>query len=565
MACTNKKKCLHLVERKEYDECDTQPNFKLANLLMEQEVVNLQNQTPNLLDLLSIHQKLGFDWGKVRRTGRKRKCAQCGSVQGIEEMYFLEACFHCFCRPCLVTFIQSKIQHGNCSELVCFVCSSPFLQSDMRNLLEEKENEKYLKKSVEEVLNSGTLRVIRCPNIYCGVAMEKLPSKDLHAQNWLFQDKTSNLRDSRGNLLSRESFIHREEHRFRCRECTTEFCGSCGSMPYHLGFTCLQFKKWKNSKHCRFCGSTVEGASGSGIKGPQFGGDQTNAPFHCEATECVKKAAKACHRLHPCGHPCLGIKDEIKCLPCLEPECVQKGGEEVQKSTDLCCICYVEDLSSAPCIRLNCSHVFHYECCCKKIENSWSGSRITFGFLDCALCKARMEHPALYEVLNPWLELFDQVQEKALQRLRMETLDELPYADHSDPAAYAMQRFSFYVCFKCRKPYFGGDKQLCGMEENIRDFNAEELICGSCCDFSDKDTCPEHGTEFIEYKCRYCCNMAVWFCWGTSHFCDECHKNAVELLTAKPEELPPCTCGVSHPPNGEEYSFGCSYCKVLYS
>ena len=34
-----------------------------------------------------------------------------------------------------------------------------------------------------------------------------------------------------------------------------------------------------------------------------------------EATEMV------CRKRLPCGHWCNGIKDEEKCLPCLEPDC----------------------------------------------------------------------------------------------------------------------------------------------------------------------------------------------------------------------------------------------------
>ena len=34
---------------------------------------------------------------------------------------------------------------------------------------------------------------------------------------------------------------------------------------------------------------------------------------------------------------------------------------------------------------------------------------------------------------------------------------------------------------------------------------------------------PEHA-EHAVWKCRYCCDLAVWFCFGTTHFCDSCHN-----------------------------------------
>jgi hypothetical protein len=37
--------------------------------------------------------------------------------------------------------------------------------------------------------------------------------------------------------------------------------------------------------------------------------------------------------------------------------------------------------------------------------------------------------------------------------------------------------------------------------------------------------CPKHGTDYLEYKCRYCCSVAVFFCFGTTHFCNACHDD----------------------------------------
>ena len=42
-----------------------------------------------------------------------------------------------------------------------------------------------------------------------------------------------------------------------------------------------------------------------------------------------------------------------------------------------------------------------------------------------------------------------------------------------------------------------------------------------------QNSCPKHGTEAIEWKCKFCCSVASWFCWGTTHFCDDCHRKQV--------------------------------------
>lgn len=44
--------------------------------------------------------------------------------------------------------------------------------------------------------------------------------------------------------------------------------------------------------------------------------------------------------------------------------------------------------------------------------------------------------------------------------------------------------------------------------------------------------CEIHGFEYAVFKCRYCCNQSVWFCFGTTHFCDSCHNNHGNLTYA---------------------------------
>ena len=79
--------------------------------------------------------------------------------------------------------------------------------------------------------------------------------------------------------------------------------------------------------------------------------------------------------------------------------------------------------------------------------------------------------------------------------------------------------------------------------------------------------CKKHGDQFIDYKCRFCCSQALFFCFGTHHFCDPCHRRAWELRNKKPNELgqcggkDKCPLKIEHPLNGNEFSLGCGLCR----
>lgn len=90
--------------------------------------------------------------------------------------------------------------------------------------------------------------------------------------------------------------------------------------------------------------------------------------------------------------------------------------------------------------------------------------------------------------------------------------------------------------------YYGGEAR-CEAEVDNSDYNPEELICGGCSDISGARVCPKHGTDFLEYKCRYCCSVAVYFCFGTTHFCNACHEDFQKVISMLPSELPVCPAG----------------------
>ena len=135
------------------------------------------------------------------------------------------------------------------------------------------------------------------------------------------------------------------------------------------------------------------------------------------------------------------------------------------------------------------------------------------------------------------------------------------------------------MCFKCGKAYYGGLAQ-CDADAGLGDdYNPEELVCGGCSDVSRAQMCLKHGTDYLEYKCRYCCSVAVFFCFGNTHFCNACHDDFQRVANVPKHSLPQCPVGpklrqlegdecplhVTHPPIGEEFALGCGICRNAHT
>ena len=142
------------------------------------------------------------------------------------------------------------------------------------------------------------------------------------------------------------------------------------------------------------------------------------------------------------------------------------------------------------------------------------------------------------------------MEKMAIERAGHEGLDKDPRlknpADpyYNDIAKFSVFKCAYYLCHTCKNPYFGGLKDCLRAQQEQQEFKAEELVCGKCA----ADTlgvgaakCKIHGTDFIEFKCKFCCNIAQWFCWGNTHFCEPCHKRQCAgdyVSRKKPSELP---------------------------
>ncbi|KAL3881025.1 hypothetical protein ACJMK2_033225 [Sinanodonta woodiana] len=185
-------------------------------------------------------------------------------------------------------------------------------------------------------------------------------------------------------------------------------------------------------------------------------------------------------------------------------------------------------------------------------------------------------------MLTPIRALYEEVKRMALTRLIHDGLQDTesirtPGSQfYQDKAGFAINKYAYYICFKCQKPYFGGEAR-CEEQDVVENHKKEDFVCVRCSQTNIK-ICA-HGVDHLEYKCRYCCSMARWFCFGTTHFCDACHTNHTVLTQLPKDQLPKCpagpvgkqlegsTCplGISHPPTGDEFSLGCGLCNDLLS
>ena len=196
---------------------------------------------------------------------------------------------------------------------------------------------------------------------------------------------------------------------------------------------------------------------------------------------------QSCDKIHGCGHPCKGFANEDQCLPCLHPDCVAEDPDTTlgEDDSSFCSICFISGIGDQPSIQLGCKHIFHVDCIAEKVRQKWSGPRITFLFKTCPSCKQEIvapHHPEINDMLEEVSKMEEDIKSKALERAKHEGLDKDERLKKPGDAyfnnleAYAMARLSYYTCYECKKPYFGGLKDCGNLLEAEANFKEEELV-----------------------------------------------------------------------------------------
>ncbi|CAI2364881.1 unnamed protein product [Moneuplotes crassus] len=460
-----------------------------------------------------------------------------------EDIYNLYSCNHTICNDCFIDLI--KVEYSVKKIVDCPSCGKIVHEDEIIDQLGEEEWAE-LKEEILEDDEEVKEGAVRCR---CGEEVK------------VVKHKVKNV-DEEGNQISAKSAENMAKFKVKCHNCRDVFCAYCKIKPYHIGYTCSEYREFVESDRCRYCSEPIKARR----KGGAF-------RFVCKSKECKSLKKEGCSKKLPCGHYCNGISREKHCLPCLHPDCVNKDQSKTLGENDNsnCVICFDKSLGKEPCIQLPCKHIFHVLCLVQKVEAKWPGPRVTFIYKTCPSCKAEIGevyHIKLKRLIDEAIDLESKVRAKAVERGTAEGLDkDERLQDENDEyfekfEDYCMDRLAFYQCYKCKKPYFGGLRE-CGAALDAGDgFDEKELICGACSgeDFKGKVHCDTHGDEFIEFKCRYCCNYSQWFCFGNTHFCNRCHSNLTRNIIKCPGP-PECVLEMEHPDDGSEFAMGCGMCR----
>jgi hypothetical protein len=129
----------------------------------------------------------------------------------------------------------------------------------------------------------------------------------------------------------------------------------------------------------------------------------------CGAAECRSKLRRACTKRLPCGHACGGLRGEAPCLPCVRGDCLlthqlpPRGGAACAAAGAGACLICLEQLDSAPCLRLRCgaAHVVHAGCARARLEAGAPSAELSFGFLFCPACGPQGGEARAFQVRGP--------------------------------------------------------------------------------------------------------------------------------------------------------------------
>ena len=98
-------------------------------------------------------------------------------------------------------------------------------------------------------------------------------------------------------------------------------------------------------------------------------------------------------------------------------------------------------------------------------------------------------------------------------------------------AEFAMKNCTFYECYKCKDPYFGGMEDCQQAMQSENNLKKEDLLCKRCSIEElglGRAMCEKHGNEFVDWKCMFCCSIALFICsGGTGNYCTPCHNDAM--------------------------------------
>jgi hypothetical protein len=295
--------------------------------------------------------------------------------------------------------------------------------------------------------------------------------------------------------------------------------------------------------------------------------DANKSVYHnvCSNQSCIKEYNIKCNKKLNCGHDCMGsIKD--RCLDCLDVKCNEYINYYDQNLMSYCPICLTDTLKTYSVVQLNCNHFLHRKCILKRLELKWTTEDVNFNYLNCPVCSKSI----IIETIDNNIkdeEILAIIKEDNFLFQKIKIITEK--MNQNEKEDIPLEKYAFYLCAKCSYPFCSGLKDC---REELEIDEKSMRLCSDCYDYSSIKgitNCEIHGRKHIQYKCKFCCNLSSHFCFGTTHFCEDCHLQQMKgiYVTSKTkDELPKCndinTCPlkVKHPSNGEEFAMYCLLC-----
>lgn len=212
-----------------------------------------------------------------------------------------------------------------------------------------------------------------------------------------------------------------------------------------------------------------------------------------------------------------------------------------------CSICLCE-FDGDDGVTLDCGHLFHKDCI-EQWVSTWmdfaaKGEHVTFTHAVCASgCKYLVRHPLIS-------------QSRRIAELHREVAAKKAALLPQFEATKTDEDLLFYMCGKCNKAFYGGERVCSRMQGREPASSPDELICDACL------TASHEGCQnFVPvFKCRYCCNPATQRSFGTRYLCERCNAR---WDTAEPAVMP-CPGSEACPFDGEhdEDRGGCVGCLL---
>jgi E3 ubiquitin-protein ligase MYCBP2 len=166
-------------------------------------------------------------------------------------------------------------------------------------------------------------------------------------------------------------------------------------------------------------------------------------------------------------------------------------------------------------------------------------------------CGKLPDHPRFADEVRRWSEIQDRINGEMAR---------IPEDNKREPA-----KMLFYMCSKCRTPFFGGLAECGGEDLDV------DVTCMKCSRNYRKISCEIHGENGMTFKCFYCCSPALFRCSGChpdgalTWYCELCHRRPFDVQKGPfPACLGEGKCPYApHQPNGVREVHGfCDQCET---